>query len=301
MDLPDDNAQVTTSLPKQRKPLINPDNLSGMFVAFGVSLLIVALLSLIFGQRIGYQRGLSKAAEQAKIAADGEEVSAKNVKQLRQKTQQLQNQLTTAQQERDISLANLSDLRTDMQDLKITNLQLEQGREFLTTALSKRGGIPLQVIGAKIAPLPEDAYEYRFDVGFVDGSNKEKPLTPKLTLLDDLDMVEVPLEPKSYQINGIARIRGRFIMPKDFSPKQVKLELSSGGQKISQVYDWQLGQPVDEMPYSLEEIPETDTRPITASDTEATTTEVSTVNRDEVAKQAAAKADETAKNAPATQ
>lgn len=67
----------------------------------------------------------------------------------------MQSQLTTAQQERDISLANLSALRTDIQDLKVTNLQLEQGQQFLTTSLAKKGGMSLQVIGAKIAPLPE--------------------------------------------------------------------------------------------------------------------------------------------------
>lgn len=62
--------------------------------------------------------------------------------------------------ERDISLANLATLRMDIQELKVTNLQLAQGQEFLTTSLAKKGGMDLQVIGAKIAPLPENAYEY---------------------------------------------------------------------------------------------------------------------------------------------
>lgn len=35
-------------------------------------------------------------------------------------------------------------------------------------------------------------------------------MVPKLTLLDEVNMVEVPLEPSSYPIKGVARVRGRF-------------------------------------------------------------------------------------------
>jgi len=110
--------------------------------------------------------------------------------------------------------------------------------------------------------LPENAFEYRFDVGMVDRSGQTKKLTPKLTLLDDVNMVEVPIEPASYDINGVARVRGRFIMPKDFKPKQIKVELAAAGQNIEQVYDWQEGERLDNLPYSLAETPNTDDRPI---------------------------------------
>ncbi|HBI49987.1 hypothetical protein FEF33_01555 [Moraxella osloensis] len=260
--------------------------MSGWLIAFGVSLLLVAIIALVLGQRIGYHRGLSFAAEEAKKTAAGLEISAENIKSLKLKSDTLQSQLTTAQQERDISLANLSALRTDIQDLKVTNLQLEQGQQFLTTSLAKKGGMSLQVIGAKIAPLPENAYEYRFDVGMVDPSNQPKNLIPKLTLLDEVNMVEVPLQPNSYSIHGIARIRGRFLMPKNFVPKQVKLELTAGNQKTEQVYDWQLGQPIDNMPYTLEETPEADKRPVSSTDS---TPVASTANTQKPAATTAAK------------
>lgn len=269
MDLPEDN-NSSDSLPQaQRNFITQPNKVSGLLIAFGISLLLVALIALVLGQRIGYQRGLSFAAEEAKKTAAGLEISAENIKSLKMKADTLQSQLTTAQQERDISLANLSTLRTDIQDLKITNLQLGQEQEFLTTSLAKKGGMNLQVVGAKIAPLPQNAYEYRFDVGMVDPSNQPKNLVPKLTLLDEVNMVEVPLQPNSYLIHGIARIRGRFLMPKNFVPKQVKLELSAGNQKIEQVYDWQFGQPIDNMPYTLEEAPEADNRPVSSTDSTA--------------------------------
>lgn len=266
MDLPEDNNRVSTPVRLHQKLLGQPNTASGMLMIFGISLLIVALLGLLFGQSIGYHRGLSYAAEQSKRIADGEEISASNVKALRHKTESLQSQLQTAQQERDISLANLVELRNDNQNLTITNLQMQQGQQFFTQAIAKKGGIPLQVIGAKIVPLPENAYEYRFDVGMVDTSNQEKMLKPTLTLLDEVNMVNVPLKPDTYRINGIARIRGRFIMPKGFTPKQMKLDLTAGNQTAQQIYDWQLGKPIDNMPYSLEETPEADKRPVSAPD-----------------------------------
>lgn len=266
MDLQEDYPNSHSPLPAPKRLLSNNNTPSTMLMAFAVSMLIVAAMAMLFGQRIGYNRGISYAAKQAKIAADGQEISASNVKALKLKSDMLQSQLATAQQERDISLANLAKLREDTESLRVTNLQLEQGQTFLTKALAKKGGIPLQVIGAKIVPLPESAYEYRFDVGMVDTGDQQRILTPKLTLLDEVNMVEVPLEPSSYKINGVARIRGRFIMPKDFVPKQVKLELSAGGQLAEHIYDWQLGQPVDDMPYSLEEVPEADARPVTDPD-----------------------------------
>ncbi len=259
------NNKVATSTPNKGQKIIKSfqkGNVSGIFIAFGVSLLLVALVALIFGQRIGYQQGISYADEKAKKEADGEEVSSRNIKALKLKTQVLQGQLETAEQERDISLNNLADLRENLQKLEVTNLQLRQNNEVYTKVLAEQGGIPLQIIGAKIAPLPENAYEYRFDVAMLDKNNQSKKLTVTLTLLDEVNMVDVPLEPKTYDIHGVARIRGRFLMPKGFNPKQAKLEIQVDEEIVEQIYNWQLGKPVDNMPYSLEETPATDHRPI---------------------------------------
>lgn len=246
---------------------------SSLLAAFGSSLFLVALVSLLFGRQIGYHQGESHAVEQAKIAAGGEEISGENFKALKLKAETLQNALVIAQQERDISLNNLAELRLDEQELKVTNLQLQQNDEIFTKLLAKQGGIPLQIIGAKIVPLPENAYEYRYDVAMLDKSNQPKRLTPKMTLLDETHMVEVPLEPNTYNIRGMARVRGRFVMPKAFTPKQVKVEFESSGDHIEKIYDWQLGEPVDNMPYSLAETPETDKSPVTSTDSSADTTE----------------------------
>lgn len=272
MSEPNNNAPSSTPVKKMmgflKKPNIQNPNISAIFVGFGASLFIVAIIGLIFGQKIGYSRGVSHSTEQIKQAADGEEVSARNIKALKLKVNSLENQIQTAQQERDISLTNLETLRDDMAKLNVKNLQLEQSNEFLTKMLAKRGGIELQIIDSKIAPLPEQAYEYRFDIGMVDANNKTRQLIPKLTLLDEINMVEVPIIPRTYEINGIARIRGRFVMPAKFTPKQLKIELSAGGHHLEQIYDWRFGKPISDMPYSLADTPEADKRPISAIEKE---------------------------------
>lgn len=270
MSSSNDNAPTPTFASKAISFIKSPNiqNTNGVLVGFGASLLIVAVIGLIFGQKIGYSRGVSHSAEQIKQASDGEEISARNVKALKLKVNSLENQMQTAQQERDISLTNLETLRDDMAKLNVKNLQLEQTNEFLTKMLAKQGGIDLQIIDSTIAPLPENAYEYRFDVGMIDVHNKPRQLIPKLTLLDEVNMVEVPIIPRTYEINGIARIRGRFVMPAKFTPKQLKIELSAGGQHIEQIYDWRFGKPVADMPYSLAEAPEADKRPISAIEQE---------------------------------
>ena len=66
----------------------------------------------------------------------------------------------------------------------------------------------------------------------------------------------------------------------------MKLELTAGNQKTEQVYDWQLGQPIDNMPYTLEETPEADKRPVSSTDS---TPVASTANTQKPAATTAAK------------
>lgn len=68
MDLPEDN-NSSQSLPEaQRNYVTQPNKVSGWLIAFGVSLLLVAIIALVLGQRIRdlHHRGLSFAAEEAK-------------------------------------------------------------------------------------------------------------------------------------------------------------------------------------------------------------------------------------------
>ena len=229
---------------------------------FVVAVLVTAIVGLMFGHKLGYQRGYYSMQSQTKQATINSDEASKELEDLRLSHKISTNQAATAKQELTISLANLDDLRQTQQALKVESEQIAQLNELYATIVSEKGGMPLQVLGAKIEPLPENAFEYGFDIGMLSSDGKAKTVVATLTLLDDDDFVEVPLDPMRYVVEGIERIRGRFVMPSGFKPLQIKLSLKSGSQEVEQLYDWKLGNMVDSMPLSLLDLPEVDESPI---------------------------------------
>ncbi|WP_296404284.1 hypothetical protein [Psychrobacter sp.] len=249
---------ATTNLKRSSQGVLSPL----ILVLFASAVLLTGAIATAFGHKFGYYRGYQASQDELKLKGDAQQLSAEDTKKLKQKLQAMTSQLNTAKQERDISLNNLGQMRQNMQALEVKNLQLIQLNDVYADRVVKQGGLPLQVVGAKMEPLPENAFEYRFDVAMLAKDGQQHRLKPTLTLLDEDNLVNVPLEPSTYDIKGIARIRGRFVMPKGFSPKQAKLDLESNGQQVEQIYNWQLSTPVDKMPISLSEVPETDQRPV---------------------------------------
>ena len=229
---------------------------------FVVVILVTAIVGLMFGHKLGYQRGTHSMQNEAKQAIIDSKEASKELEDLRLSNKVATNQAATAKQELAISLANLHELRENQQALTVENRQMTQLNEVYAEALTEKGGMPLKVLGAKIEPLPENAFEYGFDIGMLSADGSAKRLRPTLTLLNDGELVEVPLEPANHMIEGIVRIRGRFMMPSGFKPLQVKLSLQAGNQQVEQLYDWKLGDRVDNMPLSLLDLPEVDESPI---------------------------------------
>lgn len=233
-----------------------------MLALFVVAILVTTIVGLLFGHKLGYQRGYYSMQTETKQAIINSDEVTKELNDLRLSHKIATNQAATAKQELAISLANLADLRQTQQTLKVENAQVTQLNELYASVISDKGGMPLQILGAKIEPLPENAFEYGFDVGMLSDDGQAKNLTATLTLLNDNSFVEVPLDPARYSIEGIARIRGRFVMPPSFKPLQIKLSLKADGQQAEQLYDWKLGAMVDNMPLSLLDLPEVDKSPI---------------------------------------
>ena len=229
---------------------------------FVIAILVTAIVAMLFGHKLGYQRGYHSMQTETKQAVITSKESLQELKDLRVSHKIATNQVATAKQELEISLANLKELRDNQQELTVENRQLAQLNELYAEIVSDKGGLPLQILGAKIDPLPENAFEYGFDVAMLASDGSAKRLRPTLTLLDDDDFVEVPLDPVSYNIEGVTHIRGRFMLPAGFKPLQVKLSLKAGGQEVEQLYDWKLGNKVDNMPLSLLDLAEVDESPI---------------------------------------
>lgn len=215
---------------------------------FMLALIFSSLVVAIIGYKFGYRQGAHSVEDNrpaAEASVESSELVAENNK--------LKQDIATANQERDISMSNLENLRTQIEDLKTTNLQLEQVNEILKSSVAEQGGVALNIIASEIISLPDNTFEYRFDVAMIDISGKAVKMIPKLTLLNATNMVEIPLDPASYDIKGVANIRGRFIMPEGFEPKQMKIELTAGTQKVQQLYNWQIGKIItDESALSLD-------------------------------------------------
>lgn len=234
-----------------------------LLALFVVAILVTAIVAILFGYKLGHQRGYYSFKSETEQATVGNKQAIDELKDLRISHKILTNQAATAKQELAISLANLEELRRNQQALKVDSKQVSQLNNLYAKVIAEQGGMPLQVLGAKIEPLPENAFEYGFDVGMLSEDSQAKNLKVTLTLQNKDDFVEVPLDPANYLIEGVVRIRGRFMMPSGFKPLQVKLNLEADDQQIEQLYDWKLGDRVDSMAMSLSDLPEVDRSPIT--------------------------------------
>lgn len=227
---------------------------------FLAALIFTSLVVAFIGYQVGHRQGVHAAkdlkSDQA-VSADVNTLAAENAK--------LKEDVDALTKERDISMGNLERLTEEQKALEAKNLQLAQVNDLLKSSVAEQGGVALKVIGSEIGSLPENTFEYRFDVAMIDVSGRSVRMVPRLTLLNATSMVEIPLEPSSYDINGVANIRGRFVMPEGFSPRQMKLELVAGDQKIQQLYDWQVGKIISDAPASLSEADGTDNRPISSN------------------------------------
>ena len=233
-----------------------------LMALFAAAMLVTAIVAALFGHKLGYQSGYYSQQSESEQATINSEQATTELKDLRINNKILSNQVATAKQELTISLTNLDELRENQRDLTVESNQVTQLNELYAQLLSEKGGMPLQVLGAKIEPLPENAFEYGFDVGMLSEKGSAQSLTATLTLQNNDDFIEVPLDPARFSIQGVIRIRGRFIMPTGFKPLQAKLTLTAGGEKVEQLYDWTIGDMVDNMPLSLLDLPEPDQSPI---------------------------------------
>ncbi|AKG15437.2 hypothetical protein AAX09_05370 [Moraxella bovoculi] len=227
---------------------------------FLAAIIFTSLVVAFIGYQVGHRQGVYAAKD-----LKSDQVASADVSTLAAENSKLKEDVDALTKERDISMGNLERLTEEQKALETKNLQLAQVNDLLKSSVAEQGGVALKVIGSEIGSLPENTFEYRFDVAMIDVSGRSVRMVPRLTLLNATSMVEIPLEPSSYDINGVANIRGRFVMPEGFSPRQMKLELVAGDQKIQQLYDWQVGKTISDAPASLSEVDGADNRPISSN------------------------------------
>lgn len=233
-----------------------------VFMLFLIALVVVALFVAVFSFKIGYHSAQKNVEVESDLVINGELVNGDMIESFQNKNEQFKTEADIAKKERDISLTNIANMRKDIEALRVTNQQLNHTMETFADNIAKSGGIPLKILAAKIEPLPENAYDYKFDVAMVSEDGKVKTLKPTLRLINETSFVNIPLSPTSYDIKGVSYIRGRFVMPEGFDPRQIKLTLQAGDQNISQLYNWRFGKPISSPAISLTDVPDVDKKPI---------------------------------------
>jgi hypothetical protein len=93
---------------------------------FVVAVLVTAVVGLVFGHKLGYQRGLHSMETEAKQAIIDSTEATQALEDLRLSNKIATNQAATAKQELAISLANLKELRESQQELTVDNKQESQ-------------------------------------------------------------------------------------------------------------------------------------------------------------------------------
>lgn len=203
---------------------------------FAIALTIVSVATLMFGYKIGHRQGVRSVYAANESDESQSQVSSLQVASLKQ-------QLDAVVQERDISLSNLENLREQSEKTKTENLQLKQLNTILMGEVVEKDGGLLKILAAEIEPLPEKTYEYRLDVATIERTGRAVNVTTKLTLLNSTSQVDVPVKPV-YDVKGMAYIRGKFVMPKNFEPSQMKVEISADNKRVEALYNWTKGKAV---------------------------------------------------------
>lgn len=200
---------------------------------FGGAVVVLATVVGVFAYQFGEREGRSSYT----VATDhkGDKITAEDIQNISLENTLLKSEVSALIQERDISITNLNLMREDVQALRAERDELKALNDVLI-ATAQSTGEPAQVLDVKIDVLADKTFEYRVDI--LIPTLTEQHFEPKLTLLNATSMVEIPLKPSTYQTKGLVTVRGKFVMPEGFTPKQLRLMMTVGDKKITRLYNW---------------------------------------------------------------
>lgn len=207
---------------------------SRVLFLFGVAVVVTALAAGVLGYSIGEREARQKSAV---IGTDNrnKKITLEEFQSLLLENDILKSEMASLIQERDIALNNFNLIKNEFQDSKSALDEMKLLNQALTESV-QFSGKSLQIVGMNIKRLEGEAFEYRFDV--LIPSVEIKTMIPTLTLLNSTSMVEIPLSPKSYDVKGMVTIQGRFIMPDNFTPSQLKLVAVVEDERVVKLYNW---------------------------------------------------------------
>ena len=215
------------------------------------AVVVSVLCGFAIGQWSGFRIGANSLGDTARaykqLKIDNNELTAQN--------SDYQIQFSQLSQETDAAVNNLTAYRDAVEVLRAREELYIKQTQALLGMLPSTMTPELEVISASVVPLPERAFEYQFDVMLIQPEGRpERTISADLQLINGESVVRVPLSQDRYQLSGLKRIEGRFIMPSGFTPTQLKLVLSGGGETLNKLYRWGGGEVIDSLPNNLSEV-----------------------------------------------
>lgn len=233
------NVQPKHSLLKGATPLV--------FAA-----ILLAGGSMLVGYSVGHKQGLTVVG----FDADAQELAEIVAKQ-KTSLETLGVSLNTATQERDIAVTNAKELKTALEQSQVSQLQTSSLNSTYQEKLRERGGLSLTIQNIAIKPLPSNAYEYVLDLIQVSPNKRRATGRLEIRLINQDEILTVPLESALYNFDSHERLTGRWTMPNGFTPKFIEIHLK-GNEATIQRFAWQQGKATIDSPAFIAEIPQTE-------------------------------------------
>lgn len=238
------NVESREKINQNKSPLLQ----GHMPIVMGGAILILG--SGLIGYTVGHRQGLTVSG----YDADAEQlVEVVNVQ--KQRLEESNATLNAAIQERDISISNVNDLTTRYTQAIADKEQAETAGIIYREALRQRGGLGLMIQNIGIKPLPDNAYEYQIDLVQVSPSKRAASGTVEIRLVRGSEVLVVPMEDNQFNFDNLAKLTGRWTMPKGFTPQYVEVQLK-GSIPVTRRFAWSFGKPVDVESSFVNEIPQ---------------------------------------------
>ncbi|RZF54530.1 hypothetical protein EXE30_04725 [Acinetobacter halotolerans] len=225
------------------------------FLKTNLPLLIAATIligsSFMIGYTVGHRQGLTVVG----YDADAEQL-VDVVQKQKTALDSINKSLNAAVQERDMAVGNADDLFKAVNQANADKMQFEGMNAIYRDILRQRGGVSLTIQSLAIKSLPENAFEYQIDLVQVSPNKRRAAGSVELRLIRNTEILDVPLEDKSFNFDDFERLTGRWTMPKGFTPQFVEVRLSGSGTPVIKRFSWQRGQPVDLNSAFVSEIPQ---------------------------------------------
>ncbi|OAL79765.1 hypothetical protein AY606_03675 [Acinetobacter sp. SFB] len=219
-------------------------------LAIGAAILVVG--SGVLGYSVGHRQGLTVVGYEA----DAEQL-VEVVQKQKNSLETLNKNLNLAVQERDVAVSNSNDLFAALNQARADKAQAEGLSSIYREVLGQRGGLSLTIQNIGVKPLPDNAYEYELDLVQVSPNKRSISGMVELRLIQDTEVLVVPMEDKNFNFQDYERLTGRWTMPKGFAPQFIEVRLTGGtSTPVIKRFSWGRGKPIESQSAFISEIPQ---------------------------------------------